>query len=454
MGEIHAQTTQHGITVTQAAEQLHISEKTVRAWLKSGKLNGYKLGKSWRVMLGDGTIPAQTTQSHTKLRRFTPNPAAPNVPTMNTKRQRGTGSISQQKGKWRAEIKVNEARKRKTFTNLEDAHEWLDQLAMSARNVGTTNALETSLRELFVLWAATWDIGHGEKVGRNSAINYINDIAGDECIGTMTPADVKRISHAIGEIVSTTTKKPLSVDRANYLFRQLKSALKWATEEGILLRNVADGIKRPRKRNEDITPSERALEPDDMQLLLAYLRELECTDCPRGVCPARWVIGLHGLRQGEALALKWVDIKFGDDPRIIVRRTQRQTNNGWEVVNTTKTGAAGRREIPITQATVERLIRHKQACVSSEWVFPGLRDSSVPATKQTDSKRWGRLQKEAGLSRHYPLHGLRHSVATELANQSVPLAMSVLGHRNITTTMGYVARRGDGASEVLKKWDV
>lgn len=37
------------LTVNQAAEMLNVLPSTVREWLKSGKLKGYKAGRVWRI---------------------------------------------------------------------------------------------------------------------------------------------------------------------------------------------------------------------------------------------------------------------------------------------------------------------------------------------------------------------------------------------------------------------
>ncbi len=37
------------LTVRHIAEILSVKERTVRDWLMSGELKGYKIGKSWRV---------------------------------------------------------------------------------------------------------------------------------------------------------------------------------------------------------------------------------------------------------------------------------------------------------------------------------------------------------------------------------------------------------------------
>ena len=37
------------LTTTDIAERLNVSEKTVRNWIEDGQLEGYKLGKNYRV---------------------------------------------------------------------------------------------------------------------------------------------------------------------------------------------------------------------------------------------------------------------------------------------------------------------------------------------------------------------------------------------------------------------
>lgn len=38
------------LTVTQAAEKLQLTEEVVREYLRTGKLPGRKIGKSWRIV--------------------------------------------------------------------------------------------------------------------------------------------------------------------------------------------------------------------------------------------------------------------------------------------------------------------------------------------------------------------------------------------------------------------
>lgn len=37
------------LTVKDVARELHVHEETVKDWLRSGKLPGFKVGRDWRV---------------------------------------------------------------------------------------------------------------------------------------------------------------------------------------------------------------------------------------------------------------------------------------------------------------------------------------------------------------------------------------------------------------------
>lgn len=41
------------LTVEEAAHALRIDEDTVRNWLRTGQISGYKLGRSWRISRSD-----------------------------------------------------------------------------------------------------------------------------------------------------------------------------------------------------------------------------------------------------------------------------------------------------------------------------------------------------------------------------------------------------------------
>ena len=89
----------------------------------------------------------------------------------------------------------------------------------------------------------------------------------------------------------------LSPRSVNYVHVTLHKALKQAVLDGLIPRNVADAVKPPQARGEEIRP----LSPAQAARLLSAARgeRLE----------ALYVVAVHaGLRQGELLGLKWPDL--------------------------------------------------------------------------------------------------------------------------------------------------
>jgi len=82
-----------------------------------------------------------------------------------------------------------------------------------------------------------------------------------------------------------------------YIHSTLRKALQDAMSDGLMPRNVADGIKAPRPKRKEINP----LSPEQARTFLKAVRgdRLE----------ALYVLALHrGLRQGELLGLRWDDL--------------------------------------------------------------------------------------------------------------------------------------------------
>ena len=82
-----------------------------------------------------------------------------------------------------------------------------------------------------------------------------------------------------------------------YIHTTLRKALQDAMSDGLMPRNVADGIKAPRPKRKEINP----LSPEQARTFLKAVRgdRLE----------ALYVLALHrGLRQGELLGLRWDDL--------------------------------------------------------------------------------------------------------------------------------------------------
>ncbi len=101
-----------------------------------------------------------------------------------------------------------------------------------------------------------------------------------------------------------------------YIHTTLRKALQDAVSDGLIPRNVADGIKAPRPKKKEINP----LSPEQARTFLGAIR-----DDP---LEALYVLAIHrGPRQGELLGLKWDDVNL-EMGTLQVRHTLSLTRDG------------------------------------------------------------------------------------------------------------------------------
>src|SRR5215203_5071906 len=124
----------------------------------------------------------------------------------------------------------------------------------------------------------------------------------------------------------------------------LHKALAQAVSDGLIPRNVAEGVKVPQTRQKEIQP----LNPEQTRLLLDAARDDKLE--------ALYVLAVHtGLRQGELLALKWenVDLECG-----VLRVRHTLTRKGGKVTLGEPKTKKSRRSVELTSAAVEALQTH------------------------------------------------------------------------------------------------
>ncbi len=244
-----------------------------------------------------------------------------------------------------------------------------------------------------------------------------------------------------------------SAGTAHQAHRTIRTALNEAVRRGYLSRNPATLAKAPRLTEEEIEP----YSVEEVQRLLLAVGERRNH--------ARWAVALAlGLRQGEALGLKWNDIDLGKGT-LRVRRgrlrpkyahgcadpcgkkpgycpQRRQTRSDTDDTKS----RAGRRTIGLPAELGKLLLQHQaeqkreretagQLWQDGEWVFAT--PTGRPVNPNTDYHEWKQILREAGL-RDGRLHDARHTAATVLLILGVP-ERAVMGIMGWATT-GMAAR--------------
>jgi integrase len=224
--------------------------------------------------------------------------------------------------------------------------------------------------------------------------------------------------------------KPSSV---RYIHAVLHCALKKAVELRLIPRNPAASARPPKIRQEEITP----LDAQQARLLLEAAKDdrFECLYILSLMC---------GLRMGEALGLKWMDIDLEAGTLRVQRQVQRIREGGGLIFSEPKN--ASRRTIDLPQRALEALRSHhkgqleEQLRVGVNWQDNGLVFASrkgTPLDAQNIVNRYFKpLLRRSGLP-NIRWHDLRHTCATLLLGRGVhpKMVQHLLGHASIQLTL-------------------
>ena len=212
----------------------------------------------------------------------------------------------------------------------------------------------------------------------------------------------------------------------------LHCALGQAQKWGMIDRNPADGIIKPRTRRKEM----RTLSPEQARRLLAAAEE------------SRHAVLLQlaittGLRQGEILALRWSDIDFDSGCLMVQRQLQRVGGRGL-VFSEPKT-SAGRRKVALGPGMMAALDRQRSTvkamseAADGRWqenalVFPS--SIGTPQDPKNVLSAFKALLKQARLP-DIRFHDLRHTAASLMLQQGIhaKVVQERLGHSKIAITL-------------------
>lgn len=236
--------------------------------------------------------------------------------------------------------------------------------------------------------------------------------------------------------------------------RIMTRALEIAHRRGLVGRNVAKLIDAPSGKSPKMS---YLTEPEALKVLAA-------TEGVRN--SARWSVALAlGLRQGEALGLRWahVDLKTGqmEIPKQLRRRIYEHgcggtcgKKRGAECPKRSEGGlllvdpkGKSERTLPIPKPLAAKLRRHRteqraEKKAAEEWWQDGdyvfAQTDGRPLDPRQDYQAWVDLLAEAGVKR-VRLHDARGTAATLMIAQGVPIEVVqvVLGHTDLRTTQVY-----------------
>jgi integrase len=253
---------------------------------------------------------------------------------------------------------------------------------------------------------------------------HINPIIGKILLRDLRPDQVQSLYTS--KLASGTSNRT-----TNMIHAVLHRALHHALQLGLVGRNVADSVTRPKLLRKEM----KTLNDNQVRQLIqvAEGNRLQILF---------WFAVTTGLRQGELLGLKWSDVDW-QTRRIHIQRQVQRIKGG--LIFCEPKSAAGRRVITLGKTTIEKLRDHsrkqkiERINAGVNWqemdlVFPSSR--GTPMEPSNVLKNYKKCLKVAGLP-ILRFHDLRHTAATLMLQQGInpKIVQERLGHSDISLTL-------------------
>ncbi len=327
--------------------------------------------------------------------------------------------------------------------------------ARAERAAGVDDPQRRTVHAWLDEWAANiapGRAGAGSLVAYRQAVErrlkpYLPDVR----LGDLTPTHVRRAFTALAKPDPKRGRargySPASIRQARAV---LVRALRVAQADGLVVRNVAELVDGPA----GVRPK------TDDTLTAAEARAVLAAATGDPLYPAALAVLRLGLRRGELLALRWVDVDLDAATLTVAGTLHRPPGGTWQISPPKTAGSA--RTLPLVGGLVEALTAHRRrqaearlaaggGWVDHGFVFTG--PAGAPLDGSALLKWWKALTVAAGIGARR-LHAARHTAATLLIEEGAPLEVvaAVLGHSSIRTTNDtYVRVRGDVMRQSLTR---
>lgn len=330
--------------------------------------------------------------------------------------------VRKRRGKWVADWRDQAGiRKWRTFDTRREAEDFLDiERPKSRQWLQPSVAAKATLSE----YAGHW-LSLIPSTVKPRTVHGYRKLLEQHLTPTFGTVPVRQLHRGhIKTFLAAKLVAGLSRNTVRNIYAVLRSLLRSAVDDGLLVSNPADAlghhlrlVTATQTRQETI----KAMTADQRRSFLKMAQAKE----PRWY-PLFFTLAGTGMRLGEALALQWAD--FDSGARTL--RIARAFSKG--VLQTPKSGHG--RTVDLSRSLVEALLAHRVERATT-WVFQTR--SGAPIEPGNVWRAMARILKAAGLPPHFSPHSLRHTYASLMlqAGESPAYVQRQLGHASIQLTV-------------------
>ena len=330
------------------------------------------------------------------------------------KRMNNEGSLyyREDRRRWCAQVSLDGRRLTKYALTQRQCREWLKETLAKIGNGMTFAGTRVTLAE----YMSTWLDGKALSQ-RPQTVEQYRQVANQYILPELGRIRLQEIQPAhLGRLYLLKREEGRGERTVQMIHTVLHCVLQQALKEGILGRNPADAVQRPKVEQKEF---HILTEAQAQRLVIAS------QDTRHGML--FYLALVTGMREGELLGLKWSDLDWAKGVLNVQRQMRRIPGKGYLLVPP-KT-KAGRRQVKLGQATLDRLAAHRgrlemqKQVVGRRWVetdliFPNI--LGKPMSSKNMLQEFKRILRENDLP-NIRFHDLRHTSITFLLDSGTPV---------------------------------
>lgn len=349
------------------------------------------------------------------------------------KRANGEGSIRQRKdGRWEGLYSINNKRKSVYGKTQEEVRKKLNKVLNDIDSGIYIEDCRITMGE----WLYTWLYDYKKNTVKQKTFEGYEALVNKHLIPAFSKIQLKKLSvDNVQRFINQKISEGLSSRTIRYINTLLHSALKQAINNGLIVRNVAEAVTLPERKQKD----RKFLTAEEQE------RFIKCLSDEKSGFVLLFALST-GLRRGELLALRWSNY---DNQKKYITVTEslsrlKGADGKSHLTFTTPKTASSKRTIPILPDIANKLNVHRQQQAVNRlkagqmWEDNDLifcTDFGKPLEPRNLFRILGRVCDKAEIA-HINIHALRHAFATRALENGIPLKVvsDMLGHSSIALT--------------------